>query len=179
MLHIEWPIIWEKGFTNKLLDSNDKIFCYKLKHRVLPTRDVLLKMQKVPDPLCPLCRTENESHQHLFIYCSGTINAWVFVEGLLRKYTGNKYLYLTDLNRILGYQLRLVQSVVVVKMLRQIWNVRCKLVFNSHWCPTDLDIIHGYERSLRTFLLLEHKRMCHETFKACYTINKALMIMGT
>ena len=57
--------------------------------------------------MCPFCKTEAESHEHLFIYCIKTIEAWVYVENMLRHYTANICFYLNDANRILGYNLKL------------------------------------------------------------------------
>ena len=69
---------------------------YKLRHRILPTKDVLLKKGVVKELACTLCYVNNETHEHIFIYCTHTWEAWIFVERLLRKYTGNKHYYLND-----------------------------------------------------------------------------------
>ena len=77
---LEWPCVWNNIWKNRLLDHEDRQFLYKLRFRILPTKDVLHKIGKVDEVVCPLCEIENESHEHLFIYCSRTLNAWIFVE---------------------------------------------------------------------------------------------------
>ena len=65
---LDCHLIWKNGLKNDLLDPEGKNFWYKLKHMILPSRDVLHKIGKVDDVKCPLCETEPESYQHLFIY---------------------------------------------------------------------------------------------------------------
>ena len=144
---------------------------------ILSTRDVLHKIGKVNDVKCPLCETEPESHQHLFIYCINTLNDWVFVEHLIRNYIGNKQFYLSDPHRILRYDLKPVQGVLIVKMLRQIWNTRCKKVFNNYNNPLDIDIIVQYKHTLKQFLTLEKGIMSIDTFKSLYIRNNTLCSM--
>ena len=99
--HLEWPILWKSDTKNYFMDPDYKQFIYKLKHRILPTKDNLFKIGKVTDLMCPFCKTEAESHGHLFIYCIETIEAWVYVENMLRHYTANRCFYLNDANVIL------------------------------------------------------------------------------
>ena len=171
---LDWSAIWISDFKNYLMDSDDKQFMYKLRHRILPTKDVLLKIGIVREESCPLCNVERETHEHIFIYCSHTLDAWIFVERLLSKYTGNKHFYLNDSNRILGYALKPVQAIVVAKLLRLIWNIRCKKVFNSYSRPAEIDIISQLKLSLKYFLRMEKNRLKPESFKNCYTRNNAL-----
>ena len=156
------------------MDPDDRNFWFKLKHMILPTKDVLCKTGLDIDKVCPLCNSEPESHSHLFIYCSHTWVAWNLVEHLLKIYTGNKYFHLSDPMRILGQNLKLVESIIVVKMLRQIWIIRCLLVFQNYASPVDVDITTQFKRCLKTFLLSEQKRMDGKKIEACYTWNKAL-----
>ena len=171
---LEWSLIWKSGFKNFLMDPDDKQFLYKLKHRILPTKDVLYKIGIVKELTCPLCNVEKESHEHLFIYCTSTLEAWISVEHLLRKYSGNKHFYLNDTNRILGYKLKPVQAIIVVKMLRQIWNIRCKKVFDNYSRPAEIDIITQFRKSLKHFICMEKSRMKSNSFELCYTRNNAL-----
>ena len=56
----------------------------------MPTKDKLMKMKITPDDKWPLCGVEKETIEHLFIYCKQHINAWIFLEKILRKYTNNQ-----------------------------------------------------------------------------------------
>ena len=171
---LDWLLIWKNGFSNNLLDPEDRHFWFKLKHMILPTRDVLHKIGMAIELKCPMCETEQESHQHLFIYCIQTLNAWVFVEHLIRNYTGNNHFHLSDPNRILGYDLKPVQGVLIVKMLRLIWNIRCKKVFQSYKHPSDIDIIFQFKRTIKHFLILEKERMSSDKFASVYARNNTL-----
>ena len=168
----EWPRVWSSIWGNKLLDPEDKQFWYKLKFRILPTKDLLFKIGKVGDVLCPLCKTEVETHEHLFIYCTYTQDAWIFVEQVLRKLSGNRHFFLNDSNRILGYNLEPVYSVIVCKMLRQIWKIRCDVVFDS--VLNDVNITVLFQRSLKWFLSMEKSRLGKESFNAIYGKKRAL-----
>ena len=171
---LPWASVWMSNWKNGLMDPDDKQFMYKLRHRILPTKDVLLKIGVVKELTCPLCNTNNETHEHIFIYCTHTWEAWIFVERLLRKYTGNKHYYLNDSNRILGYNLEPVQAIVVAKLLRLIWNIRCKKVFNGYSRPAEIDIISQLKKSLKYFLRMEKTRLSPESFETIYTRNNAL-----
>ena len=99
---LDWDEIWLKA-NSKSMDDQDRDLWFRLRHRILPTNDVLHKMDKTPHLKCGLCKTEMENLEHLFIYCIKTLDSWLFVENILRIYTGNKRLCLNDSNRILGY----------------------------------------------------------------------------
>ena len=88
--NLDWSSIWKNGLNNFIMDPEDKDFWYKLKHRSLPTKVFLSKIGTINDNICPLCNVEPETHEHLFIYCTHTLNAWLFVEHILNKYSGNK-----------------------------------------------------------------------------------------
>ena len=147
---------------------------YKVRHRVFATKDFLFKIGKSDDSLCAFCKTEPETHEHVFIYCVQTIDAWIFVENLLRRISGSKHYYLNDSMRILGHKLNYVESVVIAKMIRQIWNVRCKIVFDNFSSQADIDLIMNFKQNLKSFLCLEHKRLPSESFKLLYCKNNVL-----
>ena len=106
--------------------------------------------------------------------CSGTTEAWIFLERTLRRFTGNRYFYLNDSNKILGYNLDLVPSVLVTKLLCQIWNARCKLAFNDYSSDSDIDIIFQFKRGLKYFLLSEKIRLGDDAFQMIYAKNNVL-----
>ena len=157
-IDVDWTCIWKNGSNNFIMDPEDKDFWYRLKHRCLPTKDFLFKIGKTKDNICPLCNVEPESHEHLFIYCVNTLNAWIFVERILRNYSGKKHFYLNDSNRILGYKMSPVHNAIIAKMLRVIWIIRCKLAFDNYSDPSDIDIIFQFKVRLKKFLLLENTR---------------------
>ena len=155
--NLEWDKIWNNIWKNFLMDSEDNNFLYKLRFRILPTRNILHKTGKINDVKCPLCNTENETQEHFFIYCSRTLNAWIYIEHLLKKLTKNKFFYLNDCNRILGLNLKPVQGIIVCKMLREIWNSRCKIIFDNHY--KNMDLVAQFKQNMKRFLVLEKNRL--------------------
>ena len=139
--YLDWSSIWKTNLKNTIMDPEDKDFWYKLKHRCLPTMDFVFKIGKTNTNMCPLCKVEPETHEHLFIYCIRTLDAWIYIEYLLRKYTRKNDFYLEDCNRILGYKMKPVHNAIIAKMLRVIWIIRCKLCFNNYSKPIDIDIV--------------------------------------
>jgi len=55
-----------------------------------PTKDVLNFDGSLEDMLCPICKSVNESNEHLFQYCEGT-------ENIRRKYNLSKNLNLVNI----------------------------------------------------------------------------------
>ena len=74
--------------TVNSLDNLDKELWFKIKHRILLTKDILLyKMNITMNDRCVLCNGERETIEHLFIYCQKT-----FVSlGLCRKFAQEIY----------------------------------------------------------------------------------------
>ena len=62
--------VWSKIHKNNIVDAKDKDILFRLCHRILPTRDKLNTMNVE----CPFCKTDNETIEHLFIYCK---NIWL------------------------------------------------------------------------------------------------------
>ena len=96
-----WNKIWVP--KDNLLDHDDKDIWFRIKHRTLPTKDKLYMMGSSHDDLCCLCESNLETIEHLFLYCQKTLQCWIFIEMLLRKYHNNKFLFINDCYRILGY----------------------------------------------------------------------------
>ena len=98
---LNWNYIWNNG-GSEILDFKDKDLRFKLKHRILPTKDKLKNYGITQENSCPLCKDNIETIEHLFIYCIKHIDTWLFVEQLIRKYTNNNTFCLNDVSRILG-----------------------------------------------------------------------------
>lgn len=45
------------------------LFIWKVIHRILPVREVLVRKGMVEDVLCPVCGLGRESLEHLFFEC--------------------------------------------------------------------------------------------------------------
>ena len=58
------------------IDTNTRIFQYKILNRILYTNKSLYKMKIVSSPLCTFCHAPEESLEHLFCYCKHSIAFW-------------------------------------------------------------------------------------------------------
>ena len=63
---IDWDLC--KKDYNKFIDQTDRDLWFRLKHRILPTKDKVYKI-KIMDNTCLLCNEETETVEHLFLYC--------------------------------------------------------------------------------------------------------------
>lgn len=51
-------------------------FLRKVVHRILPVREALGRRGLVGDVVCPVCRLEGESLEHLFFSCEEARRVW-------------------------------------------------------------------------------------------------------
>ena len=60
------------------LTSSTKLqyFQYRLLHNILPTNKTLYNMKIIDNPQCNFCNSEEETMEHLFMYCSRIICFW-------------------------------------------------------------------------------------------------------
>ena len=171
---LDWNEIWKKA-NNKSIDYDDKDLWFRLRHRILPTKDFLFKCHMDNDNKCGLCKQEVETFEHLFIYCNRTWPSWNFVENIMRKYLGNKHCYLNDSNRILGYgnNINAFALFLIAKLHRTIWVNRChNLSLKSP--VTENELLISYQKNLKRILILEQQRLSKNDFINMYTKNRAL-----
>lgn len=171
---LDWKEIWKKA-NSKAIDHEDKDLWFRLRHRILPTKDTLSRMKMVNDRLCGLCLQEDETIEHLFIYCRITWKSWTFLENVLRKHTGEKNFYLNDSNRILGYGKDIdgFSLFMIGKLNRTIWVTRCHNLTQKEPVK-DTELLSTYKRNIKRIVLLEQKRLHKMDFMANFTKNNAL-----
>ena len=176
---IDWKEVWKKANTQSI-DYDDRDLWFRLRHRILPTCDVLQKMKKIEpkDNQCGLCKQEEETIEHVFIYCKCTWTSWLFLEYVLRKYKGNKHFYLNDSNKILGYgkQIDNICLFLIAKLHRTIWNSRCRNLpaINP---VSDKKLLKLFQHKLKRMILLEKQRLNDDDFVELFCKNQALCHM--
>ena len=151
--------------TMKILDHSDKDLWYRIKHIILPTLDVLHKMGKVCNQTCCFCDHAEESLEHLFIFCIKTWPAWIFIENIVRIYTGVRFFYVNDNNKVLGYgnQLTDVPMYLIAKLVNTIWRTRC-MFLSEDVNKDDTRLITSYKNNLKHSLKLEKHRFSEYEF---------------
>ena len=70
----DWANIWTKLNLNNIMDAKDKDILFRLYHKILPTRDQLYRMKITNIVECPFCKTDTETVEHLFLYCTRWFN---------------------------------------------------------------------------------------------------------
>lgn len=70
-LSIDWKEIYSLAF-NLILDTNFRVFQYKLLNRIIFTNDKLFKFKLVDLPSYIFCKTNEESLEHLLFLCKIT-----------------------------------------------------------------------------------------------------------
>ena len=74
-LSIDWKKIYSLAFS-VTLDTNLRVFQYKLPNRIVFTKNKLYKFKIVDSPLCTFCKIEEESLEHLLFFCKATEVFW-------------------------------------------------------------------------------------------------------
>jgi hypothetical protein len=76
----QWKDIWKiKG------PMVVKTFLWKAYNEILPTRVNLHKRGIVYDPLCPVCRVEDETVGHILWRCSAAVGVWSICSNVINK----------------------------------------------------------------------------------------------
>ena len=57
-------------------------------------------------------------------------------------------------------------------MLREIWNSRCKIIFDNHY--KNMDLAAQFKQNIKRFLVLEKNRLHKKLFKTYYAKNNVL-----
>ena len=162
--------IW-KNIWCPLLKAEESDLWFKLKHKILPTKDKLYSFGITDNDICLLCKKSKETIEHLFIECDTCYKAWLLGENIV-KYLGNPNFYLFDCKIILGINIKDDMLLLLIgKLHKTIWNIRCKVaVYGSEHD----DILHVYKNSLKNFILMENGRLGKESFNLTYVKNKAM-----
>ena len=112
-------------------DNIIKEFQYKLLNRILPTNNLLFKMDKTDSNKCSFCNLYKESIVHLFYDCLIVKNLWLIVEQALERVDGIVR-ELTCKDIILGYQLQnspklnVIINNVILHVKFYVW--KCKIL---------------------------------------------------
>lgn len=63
-VYVIWKKLWGLNLPPKFA-----LFSWKVIHRILPVREVLVRRGMAEDVLCPVCGLGRESLEHLFFEC--------------------------------------------------------------------------------------------------------------
>ncbi|XP_060960786.1 uncharacterized protein LOC133031321 [Cannabis sativa] len=69
------PHLWNKLWSSKTLERH-KILWWSVLSNALPTRVSLARRMHIDEVLCPMCGREDETVEHLFLYCDFASHLW-------------------------------------------------------------------------------------------------------
>ena len=73
------------NFFQVTLDTYTRDFQYKILNRILFTNAKLSKLKLVESPLCTFCGKDEETPEHLFVFCQSSRAFWKEISSWLRK----------------------------------------------------------------------------------------------
>ena len=154
------------------MEAEERDLWFRLKHKILPTKDKLCFGGITDNDKCLLCNMHKETIEHIFIECQHCNEAWLFVENIVKNYLKNRNFYLFDRNRILGVNIKNdVVLLLIGKLLKTIWNIRCSVARKG--CNDYINILYVCKRNLKKFIFMEKSRLYIDVFDQIYARNRA------
>lgn len=110
-----------------------KNFLWQACNEILPTRSNLFKRRIISDPLCPICRLEQEMVSHILWSCTSNSDVWI------ESFECTKKLHkcpstedaLLNIFEMLHERLPDEELYLVIVIMRQIWLRRNEVVFGG------------------------------------------------
>ena len=87
MLH-DSELMWSKIYSlpfQVALDTYTRDFQYKILNRILFTNSKLFKLKLVESPLCSFCDKNEETLEHLFVFCEHSKAVWKEISSWLHE----------------------------------------------------------------------------------------------
>jgi len=121
---------WAKIFTlpkEITLDSQTRIFQYKIIHRILPTNSLLYTYTIRDNPWCDLCPNVMENIEHTFHICPEKLRFWYEIADWIMPEI-DLYPYINTENIILGIykECKLLENAIILAVKRYIYINKCK-----------------------------------------------------
>jgi hypothetical protein len=83
--HNRGPLWWWKGLWKTKCPLNAKIFLWCMMNNKVPTWDNMKKRKKERPWWCILCKEDDESISHIFIFCPFTMQVWKSCSDLISQ----------------------------------------------------------------------------------------------
>ena len=81
-------LVWNKIYSlpfQVALDTKTRDFQYKILNRILFTNAKFSKLKLVESPLCSFCGKDEETPEHLFVFCQSSRAFWKEISSWLRE----------------------------------------------------------------------------------------------
>ncbi|KAI4332570.1 hypothetical protein L6164_017467 [Bauhinia variegata] len=105
------PIIWE-AIWNMQAPPTIRILLWEICQHNLPTCQSLLRRKLIDSPLCPICKEEDETLEHVFLLCPWTRPIWFESE----------FQWIIDANSLKCFEVWLCQRLKIIKRVHPNFN---------------------------------------------------------
>ncbi|KAM1141546.1 hypothetical protein EV1_041111 [Malus domestica] len=127
-----WKLIWKLRVQAKI-----KHFMWKSFHGAFPTMSELFKKRSMPYPNCPICHNQEESVEHLLLFCPWVKPVWfggALNLKIARTEVSNWVEWFISASNVLGgpNDDRLSLISFVAFSCWHIWKARCNFVYNNN-----------------------------------------------
>ena len=121
---------WNKIFTlprKTTIDSQTRIFQYKILHRILPTNDLLHKYNLRDNPMCEQCPVTIDTLEHTFHLCPRIKQVWYDMADWLFPEI-DLFQYINAENIIVGIykENKFLENTIILLVKRFIYINKCK-----------------------------------------------------
>lgn len=124
-LRMLWKGIWSIKGARVV-----KTFMWQACNDILPTKERLCKRHITPDPLCPICRLETETLEHILWRCQLAKDVWIECSPQIHKCTSDEVEFILVLEKLLA-RLDEDQMHLVATVATQIWLRRNAVIFRG------------------------------------------------
>ncbi|GJX07924.1 RNA-directed DNA polymerase, eukaryota, reverse transcriptase zinc-binding domain protein [Tanacetum coccineum] len=149
-------VSWYKVIWYPQCNPRHAFIAWLAMHRRLATQDRIMVWCKTSNLLCPLCKKENDSHEHLFFKCTYSEDIWSNVKDKVgRRNWSNEWEKVAS-TIVKGGCNSTIKSVldrmVFATVIYFIWNERNKRIFTQEQRNAQ-DILNGIVESIKMQLM--------------------------
>ena len=99
--HVEWSTVYQ--LSNFIDDTKLKEIHFRIVHRILTTKTLLLHLGITENDLCSYCANSRETIKHLYLECPVVQRLWADLENWLRRTMHDNDIALSKSTLIAGY----------------------------------------------------------------------------
>lgn len=133
-----------------------RVFLWKACSNILPTKLNLEKRSVVEDSLCPICRLEGESVEHILWTCESARDVWAACNNKIQKCPTMEVTFASIIT-ILTERLHVEEMQMVAAVARLLWHRRNRVVFGGEF-PSPTHILETASSQLENFSKAEAGR---------------------
>ncbi|GJT91413.1 RNA-directed DNA polymerase, eukaryota, reverse transcriptase zinc-binding domain protein [Tanacetum coccineum] len=149
-------VSWYKVIWYPQCNPRHAFIAWLAMHRRLATQDRIMVWCKTSNLLCPLCKKENDSHEHLFFKCTYSEDIWSNVKDKVgRRNWSNEWVKVASTIVKEGCNSRIksvLDRMVFATVIYFIWNERNKRIFTQEQRNAQ-DILNGIVESIKMQLM--------------------------